>query len=44
MTSTHTPENRLAREKRPNLLQHKDNPVHWWAWGPDALAKAKRSA
>ena len=35
--------NRLAAETSPYLLQHKDNPVHWWAWGPDALAEAKRS-
>ena len=34
-------ENRLAREVSPYLLQHKDNPVHWWAWGPEALAEAK---
>ena len=38
-----TPENRLARETSPYLLQHKDNPVHWWAWGPEALAEAKRT-
>jgi uncharacterized protein len=37
------PENRLARETSPYLLQHKDNPVHWWAWGPEALAEAKRA-
>ena len=37
-------ENRLARETSPYLLQHKDNPVHWWAWGPEALAEAKRSS
>jgi uncharacterized protein YyaL (SSP411 family) len=36
-------ENRLARETSPYLLQHRDNPVHWWAWGPEALAEAKRS-
>jgi uncharacterized protein YyaL (SSP411 family) len=36
-------ENRLARETSPYLLQHKDNPVHWWAWGPEALAEAKRT-
>jgi uncharacterized protein YyaL (SSP411 family) len=36
-------ENRLARETSPYLLQHKDNPVDWWAWGPDALAEAKRA-
>jgi uncharacterized protein YyaL (SSP411 family) len=35
--------NRLAHETSPYLLQHKDNPVDWWAWGPDALAEAKRS-
>src|SRR5262249_4613861 len=23
---------------------HRDNPVHWWAWGPEALAEAKRTA
>ncbi len=38
-----TPENRLGRETSPYLLQHKDNPVHWWAWGPEALAEAKRT-
>jgi len=36
-------ENRLARETSPYLLQHKDNPVHWWPWGPEALAEAKRT-
>ncbi|MFA5949194.1 MAG: thioredoxin domain-containing protein [Hyphomicrobium sp.] len=36
-------ENRLRHETSPYLLQHQDNPVHWWAWGPDALAEAKRS-
>src|SRR5260221_12345207 len=36
-------ENRLGRETSPYLLQHKDNPVHWWGWGPDALAEAKRT-
>ncbi len=34
--------NRLARETSPYLLQHQHNPVDWWAWGPDALAEAKR--
>ncbi|MBV1694865.1 MAG: thioredoxin domain-containing protein [Hyphomicrobiales bacterium] len=37
------PMNRLASETSPYLLQHRDNPVHWWAWGPEALAEAKRS-
>jgi uncharacterized protein YyaL (SSP411 family) len=36
-------ENRLGQETSPYLLQHKDNPVHWWAWGPEALAEAKRT-
>lgn len=36
-------ENRLGKETSPYLLQHKDNPVHWWAWGPDALEEAKTS-
>jgi len=44
MTAVQThPENRLARESSPYLLQHKFNPVDWWAWGPEALAEAKRS-
>jgi uncharacterized protein len=36
-------QNRLAQETSPYLLQHKDNPVDWWAWGPEALAAAKES-
>ncbi|HEY1363207.1 MAG TPA: thioredoxin domain-containing protein [Xanthobacteraceae bacterium] len=39
--STHTPENRLAHETSPYLLQHKHNPVDWWPWGTAALAAAK---
>jgi uncharacterized protein YyaL (SSP411 family) len=39
--SSHRP-NRLARETSPYLLQHQYNPVDWWAWGPEALAEAKR--
>jgi len=35
-------ENRLAQETSPYLLQHKHNPVDWWAWGPEALAAAKQ--
>jgi uncharacterized protein len=35
--------NRLAAETSPYLLQHQTNPVDWWAWGPDALAEAKRT-
>ncbi|HVT40346.1 MAG TPA: thioredoxin domain-containing protein [Gemmatimonadaceae bacterium] len=33
--------NHLARETSPYLLQHAGNPVDWYAWGPDALAKAR---
>ncbi len=33
--------NRLIETTSPYLLQHKDNPVHWWAWGAEALAEAK---
>jgi uncharacterized protein len=32
--------NRLADETSPYLLQHKDNPVDWYPWGPDALKRA----
>jgi len=33
--------NRLAEEMSPYLLQHKDNPVDWYAWGPEALERAR---
>lgn len=33
--------NRLANEKSPYLLQHKDNPVDWYPWGEEAFRKAK---
>ena len=33
--------NRLANETSPYLLQHKDNPVDWYAWGEDALLRAR---
>jgi uncharacterized protein YyaL (SSP411 family) len=33
--------NRLAQETSPYLLQHANNPVHWFAWGEEALQKAK---
>ncbi|MGO4570780.1 thioredoxin domain-containing protein [Microvirga sp. 2TAF3] len=35
--------NRLKDASSPYLLQHRDNPVHWWEWGPEALAEAKKS-
>jgi uncharacterized protein YyaL (SSP411 family) len=33
--------NLLDNETSPYLLQHKDNPVDWMPWGPEALARAK---
>jgi uncharacterized protein len=33
--------NRLAQETSPYLLQHQDNPVDWYPWGPEALALAR---
>ncbi len=33
--------NRLKNETSPYLLQHQDNPVDWYPWGNEALAKAK---
>ena len=33
--------NRLADETSPYLLQHKDNPVEWRPWGPEALEEAR---
>jgi uncharacterized protein len=33
--------NRLLHETSPYLLQHAHNPVDWYPWGPEALARAK---
>ncbi|MCP3144340.1 thioredoxin domain-containing protein [Pyxidicoccus xibeiensis] len=33
--------NRLAREPSPYLRQHAHNPVDWFPWGEEALARAK---
>ena len=33
--------NRLATEKSPYLLEHATNPVDWYSWGEEALARAK---
>jgi hypothetical protein len=33
--------NRLTSATSPYLLQHADNPVDWYPWGAEALAKAK---
>src|SRR5215213_4864418 len=33
--------NRLAQETSPYLLQHAHNPVDWYPWGAEALARAR---
>jgi uncharacterized protein YyaL (SSP411 family) len=33
--------NRLGDETSPYLLQHAENPVDWYPWGDEALAKAR---
>ncbi len=33
--------NKLADETSPYLLQHKDNPVDWYPWGEEALARSR---
>lgn len=33
--------NRLAGSSSPYLLQHADNPVEWYPWGPEAKAAAR---
>ncbi len=33
--------NRLASEQSPYLLQHRENPVDWHAWGEEAFEKAR---
>jgi uncharacterized protein YyaL (SSP411 family) len=33
--------NRLAHETSPYLLQHSENPVDWYPWGEEALARAR---
>jgi uncharacterized protein len=37
--ATHT--NRLINETSPYLLQHAHNPVDWYAWGGEALQRAR---
>jgi len=41
MTSTPSHTNRLIHETSPYLLQHAHNPVDWYPWGPEALARAR---
>ena len=33
--------NRLSSESSPYLLQHAENPVDWFPWGEEALARAR---
>ena len=33
--------NQLSKETSPYLLQHANNPVDWYAWKPEAFARAK---
>jgi uncharacterized protein YyaL (SSP411 family) len=35
--------NRLAAERSPYLLQHKDNPVDWRPWGEEAFRAAREA-
>ena len=32
--------NRLAAATSPYLLQHADNPIHWWEWSDEAFVEA----
>lgn len=34
--------NLLKNETSPYLLQHAENPVHWYPWGEEAFQKAKK--
>ncbi len=33
--------NQLSDQSSPYLRQHKDNPVHWYPWGPEAFEAAR---
>ena len=39
--SEHQHTNRLIHETSPYLRQHAHNPVDWYAWGEEALARAR---
>lgn len=38
----HAHTNALVNESSPYLLQHAHNPVNWYPWGEEALAKAEK--
>ena len=40
-TTSNKKPNQLIHESSPYLLQHAYNPVNWYAWGEEALSKAK---
>ena len=42
MTKTGQYTNHLSGETSPYLLQHANNPVDWYPWGPEAMEKARR--
>jgi uncharacterized protein len=42
LPSVASSDNRLAEEKSPYLLQHRDNPVDWYPWGKEAFDRARR--
>src|SRR4051794_33929355 len=33
--------NHLVNESSPYLLQHQNNPVDWYSWGPEAIKRAR---
>ncbi|KZK95946.1 hypothetical protein PsAD46_00299 [Pseudovibrio sp. Ad46] len=35
--------NRLTNASSPYLLQHQNNPVHWWEWSKEALEEAQKT-
>ncbi|NNE27151.1 MAG: thioredoxin domain-containing protein [Saprospiraceae bacterium] len=42
MQNNHKKANKLINESSPYLLQHAYNPVDWYPWGEEALAKAQK--
>ena len=40
-TGAHAYANRLVDSNNPYLLLHAHNPVDWYPWGPEAIAKAR---
>jgi uncharacterized protein YyaL (SSP411 family) len=42
MSEQTAPANRLAHESSPYLRQHAHNPVDWYPWGEEALARARQ--